>query len=168
MDPENRELDLNKLDSNFEYQTKLMNPYKTYLIEENDKLKRQALEQIISNALRYDKKKKKTLKAAENNNENTINNSQNNTQFNNTNMNSSQISIVDQEYLNTLKNKLQIGNKNIHNYNFETFLKFFNENCEMHNLITVDQKIDYFVHLKGSNALNMRKENERNNKCKFH
>jgi len=48
--------------------------------------------------------------------------------------------------------------------NFENFMKFFKEACEINNYITIDQKIDYFMHLKNNLILNKLKSERRSNK----
>jgi hypothetical protein len=127
MDPDDRQLDLNNIDANFEYNTKLPNPYKTYLIEENEKLKKQAIDQILENAMTADVKKNPGL---------SFSNSR------------SSINFLLTKYKSSNIQKNSIPNKDF----IDTYLKNFYENCETHNIHTVDQKIDYFVYLKSNNG----------------
>lgn len=39
---------------------------------------------------------------------------------------------------------------------FEQFMKFFKDSCEVNNILTLDQKIDYLVHLR--NTTNQKKD----------
>jgi len=41
--------------------------------------------------------------------------------------------------------------------NFEQFMKFFKDSCEVNNILTLDQKIDYLVYLR--NTTSLKKEN---------
>jgi phosphoglycerol transferase MdoB-like AlkP superfamily enzyme len=73
MDPENNILDLNNIDNNYDYESKLINPYKVYLNEDNEKLKKKAMEQILGNAMSLENEIETTNKSKiEKEKENTL------------------------------------------------------------------------------------------------
>jgi hypothetical protein len=150
LDPENREIDLNNIEENYEYRAKLLNPYKTYLQEENDKIKKQALEQIISNALLGVRDKKKTMNQSNSSRQGNININNTINSATNNNLNNSNISI-------SLDSSIQKQNHKNSKENFDFFMKYFKDACEANNLVTVDQKIDYFVYMK-NNPVNIKKD----------
>lgn len=156
----------------------MANPYRAYLKEGNEKIKKQAVEQIISNALAIDKKKRtesslpvskrsnqpnfnKTNQVNNKNNENTasvqhsdLNKS---TYFNSSMYNENLLSKYSNLGISPKKN-LNYA-ENISKQNFESFMKFFKESCDMNGLITLDQKIDYFAYLRNNPLMNLKKEN---------
>lgn len=145
-EPENMELNINNIEEGFDYRSKLPNPFKTYFQETSDKLKKQAVEQIINNITIKDKRKL-----------------QNKTP--NANLHNSYNTTISDNFLIS-----KYSSMNMTKSNYDNFIKFFNDSCEHHNIITLDQKIDYFVHLKGSNLLNSminKKDNLNTTKCIF-
>ena len=101
IDHELIELSLKAIEENNEINNKLTDPFNAYFHEQNPKVRKKALEQIINNII----PKKKTKKDADN---------------------------------EELKE-----------------IKFFRESCNNNNIITLDQKIDYFAYLYKNKMFNI-------------
>jgi len=151
---------LNNIDENYDYASKLLNPYKVYLLEENEKLKKMAIEQIIENAMSL---------------ENVINIS-NKSKIENLNCQESESGgekgykrMISGKIIFYLENQLikrYNSDASRENLNFENFMKLFNENCEIHGIHSVDQKIDYFAYLKNSERSTLLGSRNRSSKIK--
>jgi hypothetical protein len=171
---ENLDLDIKKLEEGYDYRTKLPNPFKTYFNESSEKIKKQAVEQIVGSIM-TEKRKNNTI-----NIQNIKDNNKDNSKdINKDNMKDMKDMKNEEEILKQyLNSTFSTNNNNVNtnnNYNntntlntftntkagFDTFMKFFKESCDYHNLITIDQKIDYFVHLKSSELMNPRKATTR-------
>jgi hypothetical protein len=145
LDPENRHIDLTNIEENYEYNKKLINPYKTLLVEDSDKIRKQAIEQILDNALNREKKKERTIQNSTTNlpkesslSSKIVNNIQN--------MSSSNSFLLNK--LKSHENRTLNLEETKEKESFNNFMRVFKESCELNNLITIDQKIDYYVHLK--------------------
>lgn len=130
-------MDLDQIEETYTYTAHFPNPYHTYLIEKSDKIKKQALNQIINNAL--GKKNKNSIL-----NSNNI-----------SNLNSTISSDTTNEFLTNKYIMNNLSHSNIHEAvpksKEDQLMKNFWESCEANSLITLDQKIDYFVYLKANN-----------------
>ncbi len=154
-EPENREVDLNNIDEEYDYRVKLINPFKSYLTENSEKIKKQAFDQIFSNI--NPEKRKKQEKSI------LINNALRDSIFGFNIGNSGSASLINElEALNTKYNQsVSVFNGNNDQFgktkeSFEQFMKFFKDSCEVNNILTLDQKIDYLVYLR--NTTNIKKE----------
>lgn len=132
---QNVELDLNKIEEGYDYRSKLPNPFKTYFNETSDKIKKQAVEQILAGIMVKDKK-------------NIINNVLNTSNSEN---------IEEQMILSKFSKDMGKTKEKVKDH-YEAFMKFFKDSCDHHNLITLDQKIDYFVQLKNNSLMNIKKD----------
>lgn len=135
----------------------MINPFKSYLTENSDKIKKQAFDQIYSSI--NPEKRKKVERSS------TIVNALKESIFgfnsNSLNVNNNQQSqaAIELEALTTRYNQSNSNfNSNIESFNktkenFEQFMKFFKDSCEVNNILTLDQKIDYYVHLRNTTSL---------------
>jgi hypothetical protein len=145
LDPEDRHIDLTNIEENYEYNKKLINPYKALLVEDSDKIRKQAMEQILDNALNREKKKERT-------HHNSTTNLAKETSLNSKiihnihNINSNNSFLINK--FNSTENRTLNNEEGKEKESFNNFMRVFKESCELNNLITIDQKIDYFVHLK--------------------
>jgi hypothetical protein len=159
VDPEDRAIDVNNIDENFELNKKMVNPYKALLMDESEKVKKQAIEQIINSAMSKEQVDKE---------ESIIQSNKLAINF----VDDSKIKHVhfqkdSQISSNFLHNKFgnylspKIGHaRNMSKESreeFEKFMKNFKEVCDANTIITNDQKIELFVYLKQ----NQLKEKER-------
>lgn len=152
-EPENREIDINNIDEEYDYRVKLINPFKSYLTENSEKIKKQAFDQIYASI--NPEKKKRVEKSS------TINNGLRDSILGFSSPNSN-VLVNELEALSTKFNQSTIA---FHNdsfiktkENFEQFMKFFKDSCEVNNILTLDQKIDYLVYLR--NTTNQKKEQQ--------
>jgi hypothetical protein len=162
IEPENREIDLNNIEEVYEYRTKLLNPFRSFMIETNDKIKKQAIEQILKHVTGRDKKKNKNQSMNNTGIVNTGNgnNSHANSMINlnkENSMNSSHNSNFLQTKYNNNNQKGVLESVRLKE-NHDNFMKYFKDSCESHNIVTLDQKIDYYVYLKNNSMIQYRKE----------
>jgi hypothetical protein len=159
-EPENREVDINNIDEEYDYRVKLLNPFRSYMTEGSDKIKKQAFDQIMVQ-INPEKKKKERNSVLNKDTRNSI--------IGIIPSNSSETIALMQE-IEALQNKfnqsIQKSNEDKENNNktkenFEQFMKFFKDSCEVNNIKTVDQKIDYFVYMRN---MNLKKEKEQSKK----
>ena len=182
IDHELVEISLQAIEENNEINNKLTDPFNAYFHEQNPKIRKKALEQIISNIM-----PNKTYNKELNKNDDNLGNNINITNTNNFRKNSinnkrsskANINITNTENNFFKKNKinsndilytdLEILQKRYQNYDLEQkkkeekyapILKLFRDNCNTHNIITLDQKIDYFVYLYKNNMLKVSKPKE--------
>ena len=143
IDHELIELSLKAIEENNEINNKLTDPFNAYFHEQNPKVRKKALEQIINNII----PKKKTKKDADNEELKEI--------FNNH---------IENEDDKIFNKDLEILEKRYKNYEiqqkrnsekFAPILKQFRENCNNNNIITLDQKIDYFAYLYKNKMFNI-------------
>ena len=162
-------INLQAIEENNEINNKLTDPFNAYFHENNPKIRKKALEQIVNGIM----PKEYQLKKENNNN---INNSSrnNNSKYDNNNNNSHTDNIFNIDYnivnnnenLKILNTNLDILHEKFKLYEeaqkrksdkYRPVLKLFNDNCENHGIITLDQKIDYFVYLYKNDGLKPQK-----------
>ena len=150
-------INLQSIEENNEINNKLTDPFNAYFHENNPKIRRKALEQIINGIMPKDCQLKKEMNL---NNKSKFNNSKfnNNNNSNNSenNLNLDYNIINNNENLKVLNKNLDILNEKFRPYEeiqkkksekYRPILKQFKDSCENHGIITLDQKIDYFVYL---------------------
>ena len=150
-------INLQSIEENNEINNKLTDPFNAYFHENNPKIRRKALEQIINGIMPKDCQLKKEMNL---NNKSKFNNSKfnNNNNSNNSenNLNLDYNIINNNENLKILNKNLDILNEKFRPYEeiqkkksekYRPILKQFKDSCENHGIITLDQKIDYFVYL---------------------
>ena len=158
IDHELVEISLKAIEENTEINNKLTDPFNAYFHEQNPKVRKKALEQIINNIIPNKK------------NNNLINDNINNGNNTNTNNNENNIKVlydnsnIEEDNDKNIFNKdLEILEKKYKNYELAQkrkeeklapLLKFFRESCNNNNIITLDQKIDYFAYLYKNKMLN--------------
>ena len=120
--------------------------------ENSEKIRKQAFDQIYS-CVNPEKRKKMDKPIL------SVNNKQlKESVFGNSpNLLSGEDEILSSRYNNTNSNLNDVNNKT--KENFENFMKFFKDSCEVNNILTVDQKIDYLVYLR--NNTNIKKDNSK-------
>ena len=162
IDHELIEISLQSIEENNEINNKLTDPFNAYFHENNPKIRKKALEQIINNIMPNKNRNNKN----DNNNNNSRKSSSNNIKISNEN-----ITKTDNNFFNKQKTQnnndhlyrdLEILQKRYAKYDMEqkrkeekyaSILKQFKDNCNTNNIITLDQKIDYFVYLYKNNLL---------------
>ena len=179
IDHELVEISLQAIEESNEINNKLTDPFNAYFHEQNPKIRKKALEQIINNIMpnkTYNKEfnKNDINKGDETNN---INNNKKRNSIDNKKINNINKSNTSNNFFNKSKVKkidllytdLEILQKRYQNYDKEQkrkeekyapILKQFKDNCNTHNIITLDQKIDYFVYLYKNNMLKAFKPTE--------
>ncbi len=153
-------INLQVIEENSEMNKKLTDPFNSYFHESNSKIRKKALEQIINSLL----PKGNSIKEENNKFQNSKSNLPN---TNNTNdLNIDPEIIKDNETLRLLHKNYQILHEKFQYYQdlqkkksekYAPILKQFSDSCENHGIITLDQKIDYFVYLHKTNALKQQK-----------
>jgi hypothetical protein len=172
IDHELVEISLEAIEESNEINNKLTDPFNAYFHEDNPKIRKKALEQIINNIM--PKKNEDEDEDSKGNNDKSskikrsISNVKNNTNYgyngNNTETNSFR---QHKAKSNILYKDLEVLQMKYKNYDLEQkrkeekygpILKQFRDNCNNHNIITLDQKIDYFVYLYKNNMLKPKKK----------
>ena len=172
IDHELVEISLEAIEESNEINNKLTDPFNAYFHEDNPKIRKKALEQIINNIM--PKKNEDEDEDSKGNNDKSskikrsISNVKNNTNYgyngNNTETNSFR---QHKTKSNILCKDLEVLQMKYKNYDLEQkrkeekygpILKQFRDNCNNHNIITLDQKIDYFVYLYKNNMLKPKKK----------
>ena len=174
MDHELIEISLQAIEESNEMNNKLTDPFNAYFHESNPKIRKKALEQIINNIVPHKNNKEKNGDNKNNDNNNSKNDSTSNIKSNNTSINNGHNEYnaynTDNNFFRQTKYKkkdilyrdLEVLQKRYKNYDMEQqrkeekyapILKQFTDNCNTHNIITLDQKIDYFVYLYKNNML---------------
>ena len=153
IDHELVEISLKAIEENSEINNKLTDPFNAYFHEQNPKVKKKALEQIINNII--PNKKNNNFNANKNNDNNDEDNYNNNEikvlydQDNNKNIFNKDLEILEKKYKN-----FQLAQKRKEE-KLAPLIKFFRESCNNNNIITLDQKIDYFAYLYKNKMLNI-------------
>ena len=157
IDHELVEISLKAIEENSEINNKLTDPFNAYFHEQNPKVKKKALEQIIYNIIPNKK----------NNNNFNINKDNNNNNYDEDdfyNNNTIKVLYDEDEDKKIFNNDLEILEKKYKNYmlaqkrkeeKLAPLIKFFRESCNNNNIITLDQKIDYFTYLYKNKMLNI-------------
>ena len=174
IDHELIEISLQAIEESNEMNNKLTDPFNAYFHESNPKIRKKALEQIINNIVPHKNNKEKNGDNKNNDNNNSKNDSTSNIKSNNTSINNGHNEYnaynTDNNFFRQTKYKkkdilyrdLEVLQKRYKNYDMEQqrkeekyapILKQFTDNCNTHNIITLDQKIDYFVYLYKNNML---------------
>ena len=174
IDHELIEISLQAIEESNEMNNKLTDPFNAYFHESNPKIRKKALEQIINNIVPHKNNKEKNDDNKNNDNNNSKNDSTSNIKSNNTSINNGHneynVYNTDNNFFRQTKYKkkdilyrdLEVLQKRYKNYDMEQqrkeekyapILKQFTDNCNTHNIITLDQKIDYFVYLYKNNML---------------
>ena len=169
-------INLKVIEENSEMNSKLVDPFNTYFHENNSKVRKKALEQIINSLLPSRKNLMEENMKFSNSKNNLIkvNNNKNN---NNGNLDIDQNIINSNENLKILNKNCQVLHEKFRHYQeiqkqkaekYRPILKQFSDNCDNHGIITLDQKIDYFAYLYKTNALKpQKKQNSNLNLNKF-
>lgn len=143
IDHELVEISLKAIEENNEINNKLTDPFNAYFHEQNPKVRKKALEQIINNIIPQKKLKKdvdnEELKEIFNNH---IENEEDKL-FN------KDLEILEKRYKNYEMSQKRKNEK------FAPLLKQFRESCNNNNIITLDQKIDYFTYLYKNKMFNI-------------
>ncbi len=155
VDPEDRPIDVNNIDENFELNKKIPNPYKA-LLEDSDKVRKQAIEQILNNALT--KESENNVLSVQEEKVHEIDKKQ----FGKDSQISSEYLMNRYEAYLSPRSNLTRENAPVRRDSLDRFMKGFKEACDANNFITNDQKIDYFVYLRSN------KEKERETPLKNH
>ena len=160
IDHELVEISLQAIEESNEINNKLTDPFNAYFHEHNPKIRKKALEQIINNIMpnkNYSKDNSKKDNDNNNSRRGSIKNKISNYNACNTENNFFRKSSND-----FLFRDLEILQKRYQNYDndrkkkdekYGAILKQFKDNCNINNIITLDQKIDYFVYLHDNNLL---------------
>ncbi len=139
IDHELVEITLTAIEESNECNSKLTDPFNSYFHENNEKIRKKALEQIISNIIPKNDKIKKSDSMLEKKIAEQAGNS---------------ILYHDLEILESKYKKNDMENKKKREA-FKGCWKTFQDSCETHNIISLEQKIDYFVYLKKNNFGNL-------------
>ena len=140
IDHELVEISLKAIEENNEIKNKLTDPFNAYFHEQNPKVRKKALEQIINNIIPNKK------------NKNEINND------------IKELYNSDNEEDKIFNKDLEILEKKYKNYELSQkrkeeklapLIKLYRESCNNNNIITLDQKIDYFAYLYKNKMLNI-------------
>ena len=145
IDHELVEISLKAIEENSEINNKLTDPFNAYFHEQNPKVKKKALEQIINNII--PNKKNNNFNANKNNDNNDIKVLYD--QDNDKNIFNKDLEILEKNYKN-----FQLAQKRKEE-KLAPLIKFFRESCNNNNIITLDQKIDYFAYLYKNKMLNI-------------
>ena len=140
IDHELVEISLKAIEENNEINNKLTDPFNAYFHEQNPKVRKKALEQIINNIIPNKKK---------NNNNEDFKLLYSNDEDNENNIFNKDLEILEKKYKNyeiSLKRKEE---------KLAPLIKQFRESCNNNNIITLDQKIDYFAYLYKNKLLNI-------------
>jgi hypothetical protein len=151
-------INLQAIEENNEINNKLTDPFNAYFHENNPKIRRKALEQIINGIMpkEYQIKKENNSKVSNRSKNNNSKNDNNNSNHSDNLYNIDYNIINNNENLKILNTNLDILHEKYKSYEeiqkkksekYRHILKQFNDNCENHGIITLDQKIDYFVYL---------------------
>ncbi len=144
IDHELIEITLQAIEESNEINSKLTDPFNAYFHENNEKIQKKALDHIVNSIF-----PKNINNNKEEENKKIFEETANSILFHD-------LKILEERYKDyeiDRKNKQEKYSNNIKN---------FNENCENHNIITLDQKIDYFVYLYSNGNMNTNKN------IKFH
>ena len=133
------EITLSAIEESNECNSKLTDPFNSYFHENNEKIRKKALEQIISNII--PKKNIEPFKSIDQDKKEEIDDNANAFLF-------KDLAILEERYKDYELNSRTKSEK------FKNTYKNFKELCDNHNIISLDQKIDYFVYLKKNNPTN--------------
>ena len=146
LDHELVEITLQAIEESNEINSKLTDPFNAYFHENNEKIRRKALDHIVNNIFPKNMNNNNNGKEE---NKKIFEETANNILFHD-------LQILEERY------KDYENDRKIKQEKYSNNIKNFNENCENHNIITLDQKIDYFVYLYANGNMNTNKN------IKFH
>ena len=168
IDHELVEISLEAIEESNEINNKLTDPFNAYFHEDNPKIRKKALEQIINNIMpkkndndeedsKGNNDKSKSKRSISNNIKTNTNNYEydgNNTETASLRQNNTKNNILfkDLEILQMKYRNYDLDQKRKEE-KYGPIMKQFRDNCNNHNIITLDQKIDYFVYLHKNNML---------------
>ena len=148
-------LTLETLEENNEINNKITDPFNSYFHEKNTKIRKKALNQLISNIFPKSIDISENMKESPNNTETQTNIlpkiSLHKKSFSNDYDNyflENEMEYLDKKY------SFMNENNNKNQDNSSQLMKIFKENCNLNNIITLEQKIDYYVYLFQNNYLN--------------
>lgn len=133
-------------EDNFDYRLKMHNPMKVYLQDNNEKMRKFALEQVVSGVTNVDDKRYEKAQKSLDYKHDLYDPDRfySPEEFN--------------EVIKALEKRVTGNKKNIFSekeiQHHNDFLKMFVSLCENNKIITIDQKIDYYVYLRSSNLFN--------------
>ena len=167
IDHELVEISLEAIEESNEINNKLTDPFNAYFHEDNPKIRKKALEQIINNIM--PKKNDDDEEDSKGNNDklknkrSISNNLKINTNYGYNGHNTETNTFRQHKTKsNILLKDLEVLQAKYRNYDLEQkrreekygpIMKQFRDNCNNHSIITLDQKIDYFVYLYKNNML---------------
>ena len=149
IDHELVEISLKAIEENSEINNKLTDPFNAYFHEQNPKVRKKALEQIINNIIPNKKDNKNEKDNSNNNNDINILYDNEEEDNNNKNIFYRDLEILEKKYKNYELSQKRKEEK------LAPLIKFFRESCNNNNIITLDQKIDYFYYLHKNKMLNI-------------
>ena len=167
IDHELVEISLEAIEESNEINNKLTDPFNAYFHEDNPKIRKKALEQIINNIMpkkndddeedsKGNNDKLKNKRSISNNLKIKTNYGYNghNTETNTFRQHKTKSNILlkDLEVLQAKYRNYDLEQKR-REEKYGPIMKQFRDNCNNHSIITLDQKIDYFVYLYKNNML---------------
>ena len=170
-------INLRVIEENNELNNKIKDPFNSYFHENNSKIRKKALEQIINSLL----PKRNSLKDENVKFSNTSNSKSNLIHINKINNNNGDLNIDpnlldNNENLRVLNKNYQVLHEKFQHYEevqkkksekFKPILNQFSDSCENHGIITLDQKIDYFAYLYKINTFKQKMKNSISNVAKM-
>ena len=164
-------INLQVIEENSEMNNKLVDPFNTYFHENNSKVRKKALDQIINSLLPNRENLMEENMKLSNSRRNLIKVNNNNKNNFDENLNIDPNIINSNENLKILNTNCKVLHEKFQYYQeiqkqkaekYKPILKQFADNCENHGIITLDQKIDYFAYLYKINALKPQKKQNSN------
>lgn len=131
--------DNHKQEDNKDIRLNMHNPIKVYMHDDNQKMRKFALDQILAKVTTVDEKRIEKLKKIDVDAQNKI---EGYDKF---------IHTLDDITKNSQFKKMDQNEQSKH----LEFMKVFNTLCENNRIITNDQKIDYYIYLRNSNIFNI-------------
>jgi len=165
-------INLQAIEENNELNNKLTDPFNAYFHENNPKIRKKALEQIINGIMPKEYLLKKEAMSLNNKSKNNSSKIDNNSNHSGNNLNMDYNIINNNENLKILNKNFEILHEKYRPYEelqkmksekYKSLLKQFKDNCDNHGIITLDQKIDYFVYLYKNDGFKVPKNKNSSN-----
>ena len=131
-------------EENIDFRLNMHNPLKVYLVDPSEKMRKFALEQIVSSVTNVDERR---IDKFQKSNESTIKNSNQSDKFLKKEEFEELVALLDKKISQNKVKRMNDKDQQQHN----EFMKLFHSLCEQHKMITLEQKIDYYVYLRSSN-----------------